>query len=705
MSAITFPVRYAVARSGESWPESTLAGVEVDPAGEIRLLRLPGLAKPSISPPADLGISGLALDDECGLYVADTAGSQILRIGLDCATQMVVPGARTVTTGNATLKSPRGMCVGAHEWLFVANGDGQILTFTTPDLTLRGAWGGLLAPTAMACHSDRVLVVDAGAKRVLRFDAFGNPDSAFNAAMVPPSAPTDPVAVCIGGDGTIYLGDAAAGGVWRFDWSGGSGGALLAAGTQPRALAVAGSMLLVGDVVSGQVLLFALPSGTLLGGIGGFVGPVTALATERSRIFIKTGVDGSYEVASMGSWYAPSGTLTFGPIDAGEDDRWRQAAAKCTAGDQTSVGLEYYTDVTSKPTVVKWVAAPSLNLLIPGQRFLWLRVTLNTRISSASPVLLQLGARTAGDSYLDYLPYVYTHNPDRPGFTKTVVDSEDPAQFEPGDLYYLRTLYSRSPIEEDFLGRLLELARSQLGELELEIADLHTLCDPATAPADLLTWLSSWMAFDVPARLRDGQHPDELRQVLLRLADLYMHRSTRRGVGDFVELYAQVRPHVFEEFSARPMWVLDHTGLGFGTGLPDRDLEGILVGDSVVGETGPQDPNVLGAAAFMSTAHRFTVTVPPSARLDDRARGVIAAVVEAEKPAHTVAHVCFLKPRLTVGMQARVGLDAFVALEPPPIALDESAVLGMDTRLAGVQPESAGAVGRHSQLGIDTRLG
>ncbi|HKF74947.1 MAG TPA: hypothetical protein VKF59_02300, partial [Candidatus Dormibacteraeota bacterium] len=145
---------------------------------------------------------------------------------------------------------------------------------------------------------------------------------------------------------------------------------------------------------------------------------------------------------------------------------------------------------------------------------------------------------------------------------------------------------------------------------------------------------------------------------------------------------------------ARPLLVLDRTPLGFGSGLPDRDLEGVLVGEATVGETGPEDPATFGAAAFDSTAHRFTVLVPPAPGLD---RALVTSVVEAEKPAHTAFHVCFVRPAMRVGLQARVGLDAIVAGAPAPMALDQAAALGVDSRLAG-----AGAGAR--RVGIDTRI-
>ena len=108
------------------------------------------------------------------------------------------------------------------------------------------------------------------------------------------------------------------------------------------------------------------------------------------------------------------------------------------------------------------------------------------------------------------------------------------------------------------------------------------------------------------------------------------------------------------------------------------------VGSAVVGATGPQTPTDFGQGMFSDTAHLFTVLVSPSC---DCGPGYtpshqrLRAAIDAEKPAHTDYHLCFLKPRMRVGFQARLGIDAIVASGPAPSRLDE-ARLGHDSFLA-----------------------
>lgn len=703
MNTIPPPIRYARSRYSERWYDTDQVALVTDPGGDTRLLRLPSVRASAGHPPGTPGASGLALDDNCGLYVADTTGSRIVRIGLDCPTTSELPGRQTHCTASMIV-GPTGLAIGAHGWLYAATSDGHILVFSTPQMSMRDMWSGFASPVAVACHDDAVIVVDRGTGRVTRYSATGLPDAAFNAALAAPGGPADPRAVAIDDGGTIYIADAASGSVLRYNWSGAPAGPAIATPTQPTALAVGGGVLYVGDAASGHVLCYAVPGGDALGPVLGYDDPVTALAVGDGDLLIKPGLDRAYVVAALDSAYASSGRLMTGPLDAGLDSVWTRASADAIVPDRTSVSLDWYLDAIPNPAIIDWNRAPATDVMLPGGRFLWLRVTAATADATVSPTLTQLQARTGGAEYLDHLPLVYRQDPDQPGLTEALLDTLDPLAFPTGDLAYLQAMYARTPPQGPFLPRLLELVRSQLGDLEMVVGDLPALFDPATAPAASLGWLASWLGFELPPRLRDGEHPDEVRQLLLQLFDRYRWRGTPRGVSDMVELFAGVRPRIFEEYRARPLWLLGDVPLGFGTGLPDRDLEGVLVGSSVVGETGPEDPDTLGAAVFASTAHRFDVIVPPHCGLDDGTRRLITSVVAAERPAHTAFHVCFTEPRMRVGLQARVGVDAIVARGPDPMALGDVAILGLDSRLADAPPESIGAVGS-GRLGIDTRTG
>lgn len=117
----------------------------------------------------------------------------------------------------------------------------------------------------------------------------------------------------------------------------------------------------------------------------------------------------------------------------------------------------------------------------------------------------------------------------------------------------------------------------------------------------------------------------------------------------------------------------------------DGSPEAMVVGETVVGAHGPLAAEDFGAPLFDDTAHRFTVRVKAAAVKAPGKLEEIRAVLDAEKPAHTDYHLCVIEPTFLVGVQARIGIDAYVALDPPPGRYGEGH-LGLDARL-GNSPE------------------
>jgi hypothetical protein len=131
--------------------------------------------------------------------------------------------------------------------------------------------------------------------------------------------------------------------------------------------------------------------------------------------------------------------------------------------------------------------------------------------------------------------------------------------------------------------------------------------------------------------------------------------------------------------------------------------ETMLAGQAVVGESGPLPAADFGAPLFSPTAHLFTALVPGARLPSVRQRHLLRQVIEAEKPAHTDFHLCFIEARMRVGFQARVGLDSIVAGPPPAMSMSGT-VLGQDSHL-GDNDDDAGAVtgrlGKHARVGQD----
>jgi hypothetical protein len=105
-----------------------------------------------------------------------------------------------------------------------------------------------------------------------------------------------------------------------------------------------------------------------------------------------------------------------------------------------------------------------------------------------------------------------------------------------------------------------------------------------------------------------------------------------------------------------------------------------------------------GAPLFESVAHQFSVQFYRSQLKCADTLAELRAIIESEKPAHTDYHLCIIEPRMRVGFQSRVGIDAVIGGPPMQTRLGE----GSELVLGGEPP---GHIGENSRLGMTTRVG
>lgn len=151
-------------------------------------------------------------------------------------------------------------------------------------------------------------------------------------------------------------------------------------------------------------------------------------------------------------------------------------------------------------------------------------------------------------------------------------------------LQYLPAIYGRN----DFMARYLLIFEAILAPIERTIANVPDVFDPATAPADVLPWLGSWLGV-----VMDESWPEERRRDLIRdAAELYRWRGTPRGLTQYIRVVTGFEPEIIE-------------------------------------------PTLSEISASRGQAFRFTVRlrVPRGTRLD---RPAIQRVIDAEKPAFAV---------------------------------------------------------------------
>lgn len=158
-----------------------------------------------------------------------------------------------------------------------------------------------------------------------------------------------------------------------------------------------------------------------------------------------------------------------------------------------------------------------------------------------------------------------------------------------------------------------------------------TYFDPLHTPAAFLDWLSGWVAFPLRGDLDagDGQRC-VARGLVADAVRIYRRRGTRDGVRDLITLLAGLPPTITEP----PLPPVDDAAPPAGTDPPDA-----------------------------APPHSFHVLLClPHADPEERRRVVelVRAVVDVEKPAHTVYQLDVFTPAMQIGKQSRVGVDTLL---------------------------------------------
>jgi phage tail-like protein len=228
----------------------------------------------------------------------------------------------------------------------------------------------------------------------------------------------------------------------------------------------------------------------------------------------------------------------------------------------------------------------------------------------------------------------------------------------------LPAVYRRDAAARERLERLLSLDEGPLRDLDALIADLPRLFDPAATPVEpeWLPWLAAWLDFDLTERWPDARK----RELLASAFELYGHRGTIQGLRRYLKIYAGVDARVTEPAAATRVWALGTSStLGFTTALASGAAEGaVLDATATLDASNLTTGEHFGAALFDDVAHRFCVDVYCADLRRPHALDEVRAVLDREKPAHTVYSLHVIAPSFRVGVQAQVGIDAIVGGAP-----------------------------------------
>jgi phage tail-like protein len=277
-------------------------------------------------------------------------------------------------------------------------------------------------------------------------------------------------------------------------------------------------------------------------------------------------------------------------------------------------------------------------------------------------------------------------------------------------LDHLPAIYREDEAADAFLPRFLALTESLLADVEGEIDGLDRLLDPAAAPTPFLVQLARWLALDTTADWDEADLRDAVAHAYAESAA----RGTASGLRATLRRFTGVDAVVEEPVLQAAWWAL-----AGGEASPDTERETSVLGvttmlaaaepqGAVLGSTAMLDRAHLiggdeyGAPLFETVAHRFTVRLYQGRTYSEERVRAVQGLLEQERPAHTEYLLCRIDPRLEIGLQSRVGVDAIVGGEPLPARLDQDAVLGDSLVLGGEPP---GRIGDRSGIGVTTLLG
>jgi phage tail-like protein len=717
------------------WLDFHWRGLEVSPAGALRLLSSPRLLGSSSSgsttgtPPCAPG--GVAVD-ESGRVFYSLPGQNRIIVNGGCSADETALSCLTEPIGIGQLKTPRGLLLLARagRLVVVDSGHGRLLFYDLVDFELREVWGGLgvnstpgptdplKEPWTVAADTleQNLFLLDAGNNRILKFKRTGEVDEEFSENIQSSGLLLRPGGLAVSGSGDdtrVFVSDLESNKIFIFNQSGnplldkqGAPLVLSAPGMgQVIALAVSDTTLYAGDNNQQRLLSFSLsPDFVFSGEAAGFHGYVSALAVDRKNqtLVVMTGAETAPLVFSEHAAFLSFGFLwgdairvAPGPVD------WHRLRASVTSSPGAHIEFHYaISDSATTPPVdpnaenpfenTQWRSLPvdveDFSLRDERKPFLFIAARFFSDRTS-TPLLSQLLVEFDVESYMRYLPAIYREpalaRVERPG---------EPPDTKP---------------ESDFLKRFVSLFQGLFEDVENEVDLLERYFDPHAAPSEALAWLASWLAVELDL----GEPEPRIRESIARAFRRYQWRGTVRGLRLALLEDAGVHANISEPISAGTVWAMSPETscgvtpavsgalLGAGTRLTSMEP-----GGAVLGSTAQLDHSYLitdaqfGEPLFAGVANQFVVEVH-QAEVSTAARlQLVKTIIEREKPAHTMYRLVVNNPSMRAGLQSRLGVDSVVSGPSGPSALGESA--GPGIRLGGSSALRLGS----SRLGDDLKL-
>jgi phage tail-like protein len=248
----------------------------------------------------------------------------------------------------------------------------------------------------------------------------------------------------------------------------------------------------------------------------------------------------------------------------------------------------------------------------------------------------------------------------------------------------LPAVFRDSPEAEDFTERFMALFDSFLDDVDEQITRMPALLDVDGVPAEVLPWLGSFLdiamdpAWDVARR----------RRLLQAAPRLYRMRGTVDGLRAALRLVFDVEPVIREAAYERAWGALGAITLNGGTRLFSPAQWRFRLDRSRLGRAPLRSVGQVELDPFTSVAYRFDVLLP--LQLDATMRQRVQQLIDAQKPAHTVARLHDSRGRFLLGGSASVGIDTMLApFAPSVLGSGGNVALSRATVLSGARAAHA----------------
>lgn len=244
-----------------------------------------------------------------------------------------------------------------------------------------------------------------------------------------------------------------------------------------------------------------------------------------------------------------------------------------------------------------------------------------TENEAASPMSGGRAPAARGSRYLDYLPAIFQQDA-KPGETNWL------GRFLRGFEAILTGVGDpTAPGLEEYLDGIRDDGAGSLRGVERTFEPGPGLPESERAPAEFLEWLCDWVALS----LRADVDEDRQRRLIANAVRLYRVRGTKQGLEELISLYTTLGATIAE--AGPPLQIGVHSTVGVDTSI----------------DGGP--PHYFRATVRLSTTEPEEIAAH---------RRIVAAIIDAEKPAHTYYTLDIETPILQIGVTSHVGIDTLL---------------------------------------------